>query len=120
MEKLNLICRNCLCLDADCKGTKCQTWTGCVYKVTAQQALKKKLVELSSLEAAADKAEAEMLAAPTNTEKEKAFDEAYKAEYATFSEVAEIIVKATKGRVDEQAAREMVQTNRNKILNFIA
>ena len=35
MEKLNRMCSNCLKLGNDCKGTTCQTWTGCVFKAVA-------------------------------------------------------------------------------------
>lgn len=34
MEKLNHMCADCLKLGTGCKGTTCQTWTGCVRKVT--------------------------------------------------------------------------------------
>lgn len=35
MEKLNRMCADCLKLGSGCKGTTCQTWTGCVFKATA-------------------------------------------------------------------------------------
>lgn len=35
MEKLNRMCADCLKLGNGCKGTTCQTWTGCVFKATA-------------------------------------------------------------------------------------
>ena len=35
MEKLNRMCADCLELGNGCKGTTCQTWTGCVFKVMA-------------------------------------------------------------------------------------
>ena len=35
MEKMNRMCADCLKLGNGCKGTTCQTWTGCVFKVTA-------------------------------------------------------------------------------------
>lgn len=31
--ELNRMCLNCRKLDVDCKGTACQTWTGCVFKL---------------------------------------------------------------------------------------
>lgn len=37
MEKLNRMCANCLNLGNGCKGTTCQTWTGCVFKKTAAE-----------------------------------------------------------------------------------
>ena len=30
--ELNSMCENCACLGESCKGTTCQTWTGCVYR----------------------------------------------------------------------------------------
>lgn len=35
MEKMNRMCADCLKLGKECEGTTCQTWTGCVFKVTA-------------------------------------------------------------------------------------
>jgi len=29
---LNMMCKNCICLNGDCNGTKETVWTGCVYK----------------------------------------------------------------------------------------
>lgn len=33
---LNMMCKNCLCLNNDCNGTENQVWTGCVFKKTAE------------------------------------------------------------------------------------
>lgn len=82
--------------------------------------LKKKLEELTRLEEIANRADDEMMADPTNEVKEKAFDEAYKAEFAAFMEVSDLIVKMTSGQIDEKTARIMVRTKRNEILNLIA
>ena len=117
---INNMCKNCARLGIDCKGTECQTWSGCVYKENAQQALKRMLVELSDLEEVANKAEYAMMEDTTNEDKEKAFDEAYKAEFDAFTEVAKLIVKMTNGQIDEKTARTMVRTKRNEIVNLIA
>lgn len=82
--------------------------------------LKKKLEELAILEEIANKADDEMMEDPTNEEKEKAFDEAYKAEFDAFMAVASLIVKMTDGQVDEKTARTMVRTKRNEILAIVA
>lgn len=82
--------------------------------------LKKKLEELARLEEIANKADDEMMADPTNEDKEKAFDEAYKAEFDAFIAVANLIVKMTNGQIDEKTARTMVRTKRNEILNLVA
>lgn len=29
---LNTMCMDCMKLQTGCKGTSCQTWTGCIYK----------------------------------------------------------------------------------------
>lgn len=82
--------------------------------------LKKRLEELERLEEIANKADDEMMADPTNEEKEKAFDEAYKAEFNAFTAVANLIVKMTNGQIDEKTARTMIRTKRNDILDIIA
>lgn len=117
---LNRMCKNCARLGIDCKGTECQTWSGCVYKENAQQTLKRMLSDLSELEEIANKADDAMMADPTNEEKEKAFDEAYKAEFDAFTAVAELIVKMTNGQIDEKPAHTMVRTKRNEILNLVS
>lgn len=81
---------------------------------------KKSLKELERLEKIADMADDEMMADPTNEEKEKAFDEAYKAEFDAFIAVASLIVKMTSGQIGEKTARTMVRTKRNEIINLIA
>lgn len=82
--------------------------------------LKKRLEELARLEEIANRADDAMMADPTNEEKEKAFDEAYKAEFDAFTAVANLIVKMTNGQIDEKTTRIMVRTKRNEILNLIA
>lgn len=82
--------------------------------------LKKRLEELARLEKIANKADDAMMADPTNQEKEKAFDEAYKAEFDAFTAVAELIVKMTNGQINEKTARAMVRTKRNEILAILA
>lgn len=82
--------------------------------------LKKRLEELERLEEIANKADDEMMADPTSEEKERAFDEAYKAEFDAFMAVASLIVKMTDGQVDEKTARTMVRTKRNEIMNLVA
>lgn len=32
LEQLNTMCLTCKKLGTDCKGTTCQTWTGCAMK----------------------------------------------------------------------------------------
>lgn len=117
---LNSICKNCARLGIDCEGTECQIWTGCVYKENVQQTLKRMLMELSEAEEIANKAGDAMMADPTNGEKEKAFDEAYQAEYNAFTTIAILILKMTNGRIDKKTAREMVWTKRNELINLVA
>lgn len=33
LEQLNTMCLTCKKLGTDCKGTTCQTWTGCAMKI---------------------------------------------------------------------------------------
>lgn len=37
MKRMNRMCANCLKLGDGCKGTTCQTWTGCVFKVPSSK-----------------------------------------------------------------------------------
>lgn len=82
--------------------------------------LKKRLEELERLEKIADMADDAMMADPTNEKKEKAFDEAYKAEFDAFMTVANLIVKMTGGQMDKKTARTIVRTKRSEIMNLIA
>jgi len=82
--------------------------------------LKKRLEELARLEEIANKADDAMMADPTNEEKEKTFDEAYKAEFDAFTAVTNLIVKMTNGQIDEKTARIMVRTKRSEILNLVS
>lgn len=81
--------------------------------------LKKRLKELARLEEIANKADDAMMADPTNEEKEKTFDEAYKAEFDAFTAVANLIAKMTNGQIDEKTARTMVRTKRSEILSLV-
>lgn len=82
--------------------------------------LKNKLEELTKLEEIANQADEEYEAEPMSEEKEKAFDEAYRAEFEAFIAVSKLIVKMTRGQINEKTAREMVRTKRNEILNIVA
>lgn len=117
---MNSMCKNCERLGIDCKGTEFRTWSGCVYKETAQQALKRMLLRLSELEEITNKADDEMMEDPTSEEKEKAFDEAYEAEFDAFTAVTNQIVKMTSGKIDEKTASTMVRTKGNEIINLLA
>lgn len=81
--------------------------------------LKNRLKELERLEEIANKADDAMMADPTSEEKERAFDEAYKAEFKAFMEVASLIVEMTNGQIDEKTARTIVQT-KSEIANLVS
>lgn len=53
MEKMNRMCADCLKLGNDCKDTTCQTWTGCVYRVTILDEMKRQAAELNRQKAEA-------------------------------------------------------------------
>lgn len=55
MENINRMCANCLKLGNDCKGTTCQAWTGCVYRVTILDEMKLKAAEINRQKAEAIK-----------------------------------------------------------------
>ena len=116
---LNAMCKDCVRLGTDCRGTEKKLWNGCVYKENFQQALKRMLEELSKLEKISIQAENEMVEDPTNEKKEKVFDEAYKAEFSLFMEIIEFIVKISNGKINEKTARAMVHTQREKILSLV-
>lgn len=82
--------------------------------------LRNRLEELTKLEEIANQADEEYEAEPMSEEKEKAFNEAYQAEFEAFIAVSKLIVKMTRGQIDEKTAREMVRTKRNEILAILA
>lgn len=82
--------------------------------------LKKRLEELARLEEIANRADDEMMADPTNKEKEDAFDAAYQNEYNAFMAVAELIVEMTSGQIEIKTARKMVRTKRTEVLSILA
>ena len=55
MENINRMCADCLKLGNDCKGTTCQTWTGCVYRVTILDEMKRQAAEINRQKAEAIK-----------------------------------------------------------------
>ena len=81
--------------------------------------LKNKLEELARIEEIANKASEEYETEPTNEAKEKAFNEAYIAEFYAFIEARDFIVEATNGRINKYTADLMLNHNRNEILNRI-
>lgn len=118
---LNRMCKKCVRFGIDCKGTENQVWSGCVYKITDPLNLLKELLEkLSQLEDLTNQADAEYEVEPENAEKEKAFDEAYKAEYDAFMAVSALIVKMSNGQIDEKTASEIVRVKRNEIFDLVA
>lgn len=55
MDNLNRMCSNCLKLGKGCNGTTCQTWTGCVYRVTILDEMKRQAAEINRQKAEAIK-----------------------------------------------------------------
>ena len=55
MEKMNRMCADCLKLGKECNGTTCQTWTGCVYRVTILDEMKRQAAEINRQKAEAIK-----------------------------------------------------------------
>lgn len=55
-----------------------------------------------------------------NEELEARFDEAYKKEFAAFTELADAIVKLTNGKVDAKTARAMIQTRFEDVKALLA
>lgn len=55
MEKMNRMCADCLKLGKGCKDTTCQTWTGCVRRVTILDEMKRQAAEINRQKAEAVK-----------------------------------------------------------------
>ena len=68
---------------------------------------------------AADKADIEMLADPTNAEKEVAFDKAYEKEYLQYILTAKLIVEYTSGKIDFDTAKKMLNTKEAELLQIL-
>ena len=83
-----------------------------------KQELKKNLMELERLEAIADIADAAYQNAPESEEAERAFDEAYQAEYDAFMKASTMISEFA--GIDIKTAREMVRVKRAELKQILA
>ena len=81
-----------------------------------KQELKKNLMELERLEAAADIADEAYQNSPEDKEAERAFDEAHQAEYDAFMKVS-IMISEFAG-IDIKTAREMVRVKHAELLQY--
>lgn len=82
--------------------------------------LLEKIKKLEQLEKAADEAESRYKEEPENAEFESAFDEAYKAEFDAYISAAKYIEYMTGGAVDFMKAKELIQTKRAELLQFLS
>lgn len=82
--------------------------------------MKELLKRLAIAEKAADEADQAYEADPENTEKEEAFDQAYKAEYDLYMKAAYEIVKITSGQIDFETAKAMIKTKRKELEKLFA
>lgn len=82
--------------------------------------LLEKLQNLEKAEKAANLAESAWEKEPENTELEKAFDSAYKAEFDAYINAAKYIEYMTGGNIDFMAAKKMIQTKRAELLQLLA
>lgn len=118
---LNTMCNKCVRLGIDCQGTENQLWSGCIYQETdPRKALKRTLAELEVLEKAGNEAEAAYNADFMSLEKEAAFDDAYKAEWDKAEEAVKLVVKMTRGKIDEKTVRAMLNGKREEIKKLLA
>ena len=81
--------------------------------------MKELLKRLEAAEKKANEADAAYEADPENEAKEKAFDEAYKAEFEAFNELSSEIVKLTKGQIDKATAGTLIRSKRNELKELI-
>lgn len=77
--------------------------------------IKKELEKLEKLEKIADSADLAYDAEPMNPEKEKAFDEAYKAQYESFMRVSAAIAELSENKINIATARSIVSGKREKL-----
>ena len=80
--------------------------------------LKDLLKKLEIAEDTANRADTAYENDPENAELEKAFDEAYKAEWIAFENVVSAICEITDGKIDIKTARTMIKTKRNELLTI--
>ena len=81
--------------------------------------LLEKIKKLEQLEKLANEAEARYAANPERADLEKAFDEAYKAEFAEYINAAKYIESITGGHIDFMTAKKLIQTKRSELLNIL-
>lgn len=80
--------------------------------------IKENLIKLQQAEKIANEAEKRYEAEPESSEIENAFDEAYKAELATFMTVSRQIAEFA--GIDEKTACAMVNGKRNELMQILA
>lgn len=81
--------------------------------------MKELLKRLEEAERKANIADTEYEANPEDQELEKAFDEAYKAEFEAFEALANEIVKTTGGQIEKATASTMIRAKRNELKTLI-
>lgn len=81
--------------------------------------MRKELKKLEELEQIATAAEMEYDKAPMDTEKEKAFDESYKAEYESFMKVSTALVELSKEKLNIKEARAIVRGKRERLKEIL-
>ena len=81
--------------------------------------MKELLKALEEAEKKANEADSAWEKDPENTELEKNFDEAYKAENKAFQAVVEKIVSLTSGRIDKKTASTMLRSRRKEIESLV-
>ena len=79
----------------------------------------KKIEELERLEKVADKAQQEYEAEPENTEKESAFDSAYKKEFSTYISAAKELECLSGGKINFCTAKKLIQTRRSELIGLL-
>ena len=81
--------------------------------------MKDLLKRLEIAEQRANEADAALEKNPESEELEKAFDEAYKAEFKAFEELANAIVKISGGQIEKRTAATMIRAKRAELKNLI-
>lgn len=81
--------------------------------------IKKELKNLEELEKASTAADLAYDADPMNPEVEKAFDEAYKAEYESFMKISSALVEFSDGELKIAEARTIVSGKREQLKKML-
>lgn len=80
----------------------------------------RKLEHLSKLEQITNQADIEMMKKSNSPENMEKFYDAFNKESEAYLDIAKLIVKMTKGKIDFGTASSMLRTKRNEVLDIVS